>query len=386
MKHEKITRDFIKFLKKDPVLKDMVEKNLQLAKRNNPDKSSNPAQSLDELYSFLDHAVTCLPWDVLPNFKQPSLYLTIDQSTGYFWYIFDQPLEELKKYNYYYPTLQYRQPIADWIKKYSQTWGKHLSKRKTWNNKYYQIALQDDLFGLNKSWYGDKNIWKSFNDFFSRKLISPEVRPIGASEVVSPADSTPQGFFAIDNNSQLVLPTFLKSAKLTSVCDLIGKDSYYCNAFAGGTLTHTFLDIYDYHRYHFPVDGVIREVRKISGANAGGGITEWDAKNKRYVYYNEIGFQMIETRDCVIVDTEKFGLVAILPVGMSQICSCNFEKNVKVGNRVKKGDPLGYFQFGGSNIVMIFQSNIEVTPLLSEKDGNYQHIVMGTNYAKLRKK
>jgi hypothetical protein len=49
---------------------------------------------------------------------------------------------------------------------------------------------------------------------------------------------------------------------------------------------------------------------------------------------------MIETRDCIIVDTEEYGLVAILPIGMSQICSCNFEDSVKVGAKVNKGDPM----------------------------------------------
>jgi phosphatidylserine decarboxylase len=133
-------------------------------------------------------------------------------------------------------------------------------------------------------------------------------------------------------------------------------DSAYAGAFANGVLTHTFLDVNDYHRYHFPVSGTIREVRVIPADDAAGGITVWNEKLRKYVLEDRVpGWQSIETRSCVVVDTGKYGLVAVLPIGMSQVSSVNFEENVKVGARVSKGDPLGYFLFGGSDIVMIFQ-------------------------------
>lgn len=79
----------------------------------------------------------------------------------------------------------------------------------------------------------------------------------------------------------------------------------------------------DYHRYHFPVSGRIVELRKIPAVNGAGGITVWHPEKNRYVLIDAIpGWQMIETRDCVIIDTEEYGLVAVLPIGMSQICSC----------------------------------------------------------------
>ena len=57
VKHEKITREFIKLVEKDQNLKALVEKSLALAKKNNPDKATNPAQSLEELYQFLTRMV-----------------------------------------------------------------------------------------------------------------------------------------------------------------------------------------------------------------------------------------------------------------------------------------------------------------------------------------
>ena len=385
MKHEKITEKFIKMVESDSELKRLLEKNLEIGRKINPDKAYNPAQSLEKLYDFLDWSVKCMPWEVLKGVSYNSLYSRLDQTTGYFWYIFDQPLEELKGRGYYYPTLHYHEPIASFVKDYSKAWGKFLSKRKSWNEEYYNLFKCDKKFGLQEGWYGDKNIWKTFNDFFSRKLADPKFRPIGNADIISPADSLPKGCFKIGDDNRTINTLELKSANLNSVEDLIGKDSKYCKAFAGGTLTHTFLDIYDYHRYHFPVSGKILELRKIDGANAGGGITEWDEEGKRYVYYNEMGFQMIETRDCVILDTE-FGLVAVLPVGMSQICSCNWEKGLKVGKSVNKGDPMGFFQFGGSDIVMIFQKGYKVVDLIpKDNEGNFKHILACENYANLER-
>ena len=385
MKHEKITEKFIKMVESDSELKRLLEKNLEIGRKINPDKAYNPAQSLEKLYDFLDWSVKCMPWEVLKGVSYNSLYSRLDQTTGYFWYIFDQPLEELKGRGYYYPTLHYHEPIASFVKDYSKAWGKFLSKRKSWNEEYYNLFKCDKKFGLQEGWYGDKNIWKTFNDFFSRKLADPKFRPIGNADIISPADSLPKGCFKIGDDNRTINTLKLKSANLNSVEDLIGKDSKYCKAFAGGTLTHTFLDIYDYHRYHFPVSGKILELRKIDGANAGGGITEWDEEGKRYVYYNEMGFQMIETRDCVILDTE-FGLVAVLPVGMSQICSCNWEKGLKVGKSVNKGDPMGFFQFGGSDIVMIFQKGYKVVDLIpKDNEGNFKHILACENYANLER-
>ena len=56
-----------------------------------------------------------------------------------------------------------------------------------------------------------------------------------------------------------------------------------------------------------------------------------------------------------MVDTGKYGLVALIPMGMTQVSSVNFEAIIKPGIIHKKGDMLGNFLFGGSDFVMLFQ-------------------------------
>lgn len=76
---------------------------------------------------------------------------------------------------------------------------------------------------------------------------------------------------------------------------------------------------------------------------AGGGYTLWDDEQKLYYYFNNIGFQMVETRSCAIIETEDYGLVAMMPIDMSQICSCNWTEGLHVGKTVSRGDEMGYF-------------------------------------------
>ncbi|MBU0961272.1 MAG: phosphatidylserine decarboxylase, partial [Proteobacteria bacterium] len=144
----------------------------------------------------------------------------------------------------------------------------------------------------------------------------------------------------------------------------------------------------DYHRYHFPIGGTIKEVRIIQSDDAAGGITTWDAKIKRYLLdANTPGWQMIETRGCVIIETKEYGLVALLPIGMSQISSVNFEDTVKAGNTVKKGDMLGYFLFGGSDFVMLFQSKVDFKLTVpQDSKRTYKHVLMGEKYGELTTK
>ena len=84
--------------------------------------------------------------------------------------------------------------------------------------------------------------------------------------------------------------------------------------------------------------GVTGCIKHFPGVAAGGGYTLWDNDEKLYYYHNNLGFQMVETRSCAIIETEDFGLVAMMPIGMSQICSCNWLESLHVGDRLLMGE------------------------------------------------
>ena len=388
--HSQMTVDLMEMLDNDPELKALVEKSLAKAWEINPDPATNPARNLEELYAFTDWAERCMPWETIKGREDMTLYEHIDQSLDAFYFLFDQPLEELEGKGYYYPSLQYHQPIRSWLIEYASNWGQFLSSPESWNDEAYAAACADERFNMTNGWYGDANIWTSFNDWFARSLVDqPSSHPIDANAtVVFPCDSTPQGVWKIDSEGMFALDeggVAVKSARFNDIENLLSPSSKYAQSFNGGTFTHTFLDVNDYHRYHFPVSGTIVEVKKIPAQDAAGGVTVWDEKAGKYVLLDQNpGWQSIETRDLVVVDTGDYGLVAILPIAMSQVSSCNLESNVVVGAHVEKGDPLGYFLFGGSDMCLVFQEGVNVEYLpVKNAEGKYDHVLMGQPLANL---
>ncbi|MDR0626521.1 MAG: hypothetical protein LBG11_04545, partial [Bifidobacteriaceae bacterium] len=78
--HQPDTVAFIKMLDENPDLKELFEAALAKGVEINPDRVTNPAQNLEEYYSFLDWATLCMPWNILYNPSYPSLLDSIDQS------------------------------------------------------------------------------------------------------------------------------------------------------------------------------------------------------------------------------------------------------------------------------------------------------------------
>ena len=132
---------------------------------------------------------------------------------------------------------------------------------------------------------------------------------------------------------------------------------------------------------------MIKEVKTIAGADASGGTVTWSSEKNRYIFKGgTIGWQMIETRGVVVVDTGAYGLVAILPVAMCQVSSVRFEEEIRVGAEVKKGDRMGRFRFGGSDVVMLFQKGITLNVTVPKNaTGDYEHVNACSQYGVLGK-
>ena len=79
----------------------------------------------------------------------------------------------------------------------------------------------------------------------------------------------------------------------------------------------------------------------------------------------------------MILETDKYGLVALMPIGMAAVGSVNFESHVKAGTKVKKGDMLGYFLFGGSDFIMVFQDKVKYALDVPKEGEGYKHLLVG---------
>ncbi|KAJ3519925.1 hypothetical protein NM688_g9231 [Phlebia brevispora] len=73
----------------------------------------------------------------------------------------------------------------------------------------------------------------------------------------------------------------------------------------------------------------------------------------------------MQARALILIENPIAGLVAVLPVGMAQVSSVKL--TVKKGDRVQKGQEISCFQFGGSDIVTVFQKEARVQ--LTQEEG-----------------
>jgi phosphatidylserine decarboxylase precursor len=189
--------------------------------------------------------------------------------------------------------------------------------------------------------------WQTFNQFFARE-VRPGKRPIADPRddavIVSPADAVFMGSWPIDGASTITV----KGAEWR-IADLLD-GSPYADEFRNGIYAHSFLYVDDYHRFHLPVGGVVREVRNVHGRVYLDVIRNPDGTLKGV---NGDTYQFNQERGLVVVESPGVGLVAIVPVGMTLISSVTLTP--EAGARLRKGDELGFFQFGGSDIVMLFQ-------------------------------
>ncbi|MEP4038597.1 archaetidylserine decarboxylase [Pseudophaeobacter sp.] len=178
--------------------------------------------------------------------------------------------------------------------------------------------------------------YSSFNDFFARHL-KPEARPFSEdpNEIVSPADGRVLVFPKLDGD--VFVPVKGHPMSITSM--LPG----FSEQFLGGALAIVRLCPADYHRYHFPASGQIETTQDISGALhsvnpiALGAGPDVFGENKR----------------CnTLIKNDKIGTYCFSEVGAFGVGSII---NTTSSGPVSKMQEKGYFKFGGSTVVVVFQ-------------------------------
>lgn len=204
--------------------------------------------------------------------------------------------------------------------------------------------------------------WRTFNQFFARH-VKPGARPIAAigddRVIVSAADSTFQGAWEINEQAEITVKDLQWS--LMELLD----GSPYRDRFKGGLFTHSYLNTYDYHRLHTPVRGRVLESRVIHGqayfevkakpVKKGGGVGSGVhalQPVRTLVGYANTGYQFAQTRGLLVLES-PVGLVAVLPIGMAQVSSVVM--TAEVGRTLHKGEEFAYFQFGGSDHIVLFE-------------------------------
>jgi len=329
-KHQPIVTELITLLKDQPQLKDALLESIKTA-----DKLG--VLTLPEYYMYLDEMVTLIPTtrNLLPN------------ALEFYWLIDNSPEGILQK-----------DPLfSAWTHKFIEDWGEFLNTPESASG--LETFYSDPIYTIDE-YYQDPSGWLTFNQFFSRS-VRPGKRPVtGLCDdqiIVSAADSKYHGHWKISEDAEITVKGFKHS-----VLELLD-GSPYLDKFRGGTFIHSYLSAHDYHRYHVPTSGIVKEIRTISGKVVLDVVKNDDGS---YDMIDGTGYQLKQQRGLIVMET-PIGYVATLPIGMGQVSSVNL--TAEVGAELHKGEEFGFFMFGGSDIIILFEpGKVEIT---AEMDTHY---------------
>ncbi|KAI9188952.1 phosphatidylserine decarboxylase [Blastocladiella emersonii ATCC 22665] len=182
--------------------------------------------------------------------------------------------------------------------------------------------------------------FKNFNEFFYRKL-KPGARTLGSKfpEVaVSAADCRLMAFPTIDAAREL----WIKGRNFT-LAGLLNSESL-ANRYAGGSLVIFRLAPQDYHRFHHPVDGVVGPTADVAGS--------YFTVNPMAIR-SAVDVYLENKRTVTTIASDHFGTVAFVAIGAMMVGS--IVHTTTEGQRVARMDEQGYFAFGGSTIIVLFE-------------------------------
>jgi phosphatidylserine decarboxylase len=200
---------------------------------------------------------------------------------------------------------------------------------------FHKLDMEEVLLPLEQ--------FQTFNEFFYRAL-KPGARPCSAPDnpdiIVSPADCRSVVFNRIDDATSI----WVKGREF-SIERLLG-NAYPedVQRYKNGALGIFRLAPQDYHRFHIPVDGVMGTPKTIEGEYYT--VNPMAIRSALDVYGENV-------RILVPIDSVAHGRVMVICVGAMMVGSTVITR--EGGDKVNRADELGYFKFGGSTLLVLFE-------------------------------
>lgn len=181
--------------------------------------------------------------------------------------------------------------------------------------------------------------YRSFNAFFTRRML-PEARPFDVRDHIlcSPCDGF-ASVYPIHKNMRITI----KHTQYT--LEQLLRDSGLAARYAGGTALLLRLTVSDYHRYAYVDRGRRSSYRRIPGVLH----TVNPAAASRRPVYKE------NSREYSLLRTGSFGTVLMMEIGALMVGKIVNHHKAYTSIDVFRGQEKGYFAFGGSSILLLFQ-------------------------------
>lgn len=226
-----------------------------------------------------------------------------------------------------------------------------LAVKRAWFSRWYGRKMDKpaskakvqpflDEYGVDATEFAEPvESFKTFNEFFYRKLRE-EARPICSDEdwAVLPADGRHLAIPEVDSSDTF----YIKGQKFDLSSFLA--DDVLAAEFTGGSMLISRLCPVDYHRYHFPVSGAAETPVLINGPLKSVSPLAL-RRNLSILWENK--------RSRTVVESSAFGRTVVMEIGAT--CVGSMHSTYQTGP-VAKGQEKGYFSFGGSCIVTLFQA------------------------------
>lgn len=213
-------------------------------------------------------------------------------------------------------------------------------QKTSWSTRKIVPFIQ--AFGINSSEFlAPISSFSSFNDFFIRQL-KPEARPLceEKDKLIIPADGNYLFYPRVDH-----IDSFFVKGQALSLEELLG-DAALAKEYAEGSLVIGRLRPFDYHRFHFPCDGTPSVSTMINGAFFS--VNPLATKSKISIFSEN-------KRALCSLSTLFFGKILYLAIGATNVGS--IKETYESEKPLLKGEERGYFEFGGSCILLLFKKN-----------------------------
>lgn len=214
-----------------------------------------------------------------------------------------------------------------------------------------------DLSGWNVDAFG------SFNDFFTRQRVNHTYA--ASDELIAVADSRLTAYPVSED-----LRLRIKHSDYT-LREIVGEDMPLV-PFAGGTCLVFRLAVQDYHRYVFPDSGETAKSVSIPGE-----LHTVRSISEHYRVYAR------NHRVCTLLQTDRFGPMLQVEVGALMVGKVH---NHPV-RRFSRMQEKGYFEFGGSTILLLVPRNVAVDEdiLARTREGVETKVILGDTIGRERK-
>lgn len=219
---------------------------------------------------------------------------------------------------------------------------------------------------INVDEYEVDNI-KSYNAFFTRK-IKDGARDIDYNEnhFISPCDSKLSIYDINEDSIFSIKDSYYK------INDLV-LDQELAKEYIGGKALVFRLAIGDYHRYCYPDSGTKNKNKHIKGV----------LYTVSPIIYGKYNIFKRNSREYTILNTDHFGKIVMIEVGATLVGK--IKNNHLDEYEFQKAEEKGYFEFGGSTIVLLIKNNIKLDEdlLINSKNGDETIVKYGEKIGEL---